>query len=417
MMETDKIVYFIVMVCWFASMIFCYKVTEILIEIKKGWFFHGVVAIGCLFVIHMVMYIGDLANLPPTMLAFFLVIWFCCEGSRWKRISVSVLICVAAFSYSTLVDSYLPAGSYWSSLLRLPFWFLVWMIMAKSPQIKNDQLSDTMWKLIFILTLTPLGIVLSIMLLQSPYYLTLRGAILSNIVLLIIAIASLVGILRMIPVLAGKEKLEEQNHLYEINRAYYESLEEQQIEIRILRHDMANHLQVLTSLEGEERDDYLRQLVRMPAIGKSVSFCENKVVNSVIHSKLRMIEEENIKFSADLFIPSELPFDAVDLCAVFANGLDNAIEDCDKVREQNRFIKMTAKTEKGLLALKITNAFAGNLETKHGLPTTTKKSKDHGFGLRSIREIVERYGGDMELTSETEQFSLFLYLPLNQDKE
>ena len=137
----------------------------------------------------------------------------------------------------------------------------------------------------------------------------------------------------------------------------------------------------------------------------------------MIHSKLRMIEEENIKFSADLFIPSELPFDAVDLCAVFANGLDNAIEACDKVREQNRFIKMTAKTEKGLLALKITNAFAGNLETKHGLPTTTKKSKDHGFGLRSIREIVERYGGDMELTSETGQFSLFLYLPLNQDKE
>ena len=90
----------------------------------------------------------------------------------------------------------------------------------------------------------------------------------------------------------------------------------------------------------------------------------------------------------DVYKRQELPFDAVDLCAVFANGLDNAIEACDKVREQNRFIKMTAKTEKGLLALKITNAFAGNLETKHGLPTTTKKSKDHGFGPVSYTHLL-----------------------------
>ncbi len=409
MMGMDILVFLFACLCLILNLFFCYQSIAVLIERKEGIVYQILLLIACLFVPQMIMHIGDLDNLPPTMFLFIGVIWFCCKGSPWKRVTVAVLVCVAAFSYSALIDNYLLTG-YLASAARILFWAVIWLVLRSQLPPKKYQMSDTMWKLIFLLTLTPLAIVLSIMLLQSSSYSqTQDGAATSNMVLLLIAILSLIGLFQVIPVLARKEKLEEENQLNQWNQAYYENLEKQQLEIRILRHDMVNHLQVLASLTGNARDTYLRDLISGPVLKKSVFFCENKILNGVINAKLSAIEKAKIPFTADIHV-AEIPVDDVDLCAVFANGLDNAIESCQKRAEKERFIKIQARAEKGIFVLRIVNA-AQVVDTKNGIPKTSKASAQyHGFGLRSMETIVQRYDGEMELTAEDGQFSLFLYL-------
>lgn len=85
---------------------------------------------------------------------------------------------------------------------------------------------------------------------------------------------------------------------------------------------------------------------------------------------------------------------------------------------QKRKISLQAKNEKGLFVMKIENTAKseGKISEKAApglLPQTTKKDRKlHGYGLKSIQEIVQRYGGSMEITKEEERFVLFLYIPV-----
>lgn len=243
-------------------------------------------------------------------------------------------------------------------------------------------------------------IVLSIVLLQSSFESTIKGAILSNIFLLALASAALFVLMQFIPVLARKEQMEEKMHMYEMNRAYYENLEKQQQEIRILRHDMANHLQVISRLDGEQQKEYIEKLTGSFAMGVQVKFCDNRVLNGVLNSKRSAAENGGIEFQVEAAVPEKLCVDGVDLCALIGNGLDNAIEACMKCPEGGRYVNAVIKAEKGILAVKIENPAAEGVHLVDGnLPATTKKaSQGHGFGLRSMKEIAQRYGGKLELS-------------------
>ena len=133
-----------------------------------------------------------------------------------------------------------------------------------------------------------------------------------------------------------------------------------------------------------------------------------------------------IQLAYTIDIQKELPFDPTDICALFANALDNAAEACRKAENEDKKITLESRVQKGLFCLKITNPVGGdaneikyhaskiNLTTRDGsAPATTKPDKaSHGLGLKSMREIVLRYQGEMELKSENGTAELFLYMPL-----
>lgn len=130
------------------------------------------------------------------------------------------------------------------------------------------------------------------------------------------------------------------------------------------------------------------------------------------------MRQKGIQFSAKASISEPLPFEKADICAVFANALDNAVESCLKLEQPLRKVHMDAKSGKGILAVNISNSCqsasaAAKPAAAGQLPKTTKKdSKNHGLGLRSIQTIVKKYGGNMEIRQEEEMFHLFLYLPM-----
>lgn len=410
-----------------------------------------VMFVGCYILSGTIIYIGDTFNIFAAVFLFMAVVLICCEGSFLKRITLGAMYASTILSFNVLRDNYFKPlfealeiflfpenrmlyNEYVienlsldfirsaSVLASFMFSLLLYVSTKKSMPNKDYTLSDSLWKLMLLLTLMPFSIVISLVtlsprdsypyLLASHYWLMPVG----YLPILFIAIFSFVGLLRCIIVLARQQKLEQQSMFTEINRKYYESMEQQHFEIRRLKHDLANHLQVLSALPESKRDAYLKALTENAAL-QSFSYCLDSTVNAVLTVKKSFMEQNKIRMDCSIDIPDELPFEKTDVCALYANALDNAAEACLKLPESERVIILKTKAQKGLFCLDVSNPIpvSSNDNLAGIIPPTSKPDKrNHGLGLQSIKEIVERYHGTLELGTENGVFTLFLYIPLSQ---
>lgn len=430
---------------------------------------------GCFLLDTIIIYIGDPDNILAVLPCFLSAVLLACEGSLWKKITVGTMYASTFFSFNALRDNFLRPfticliiGCFpdkyhihvyslseiypidYSLLIRFSHTQFIQIFSAVSNFLfaaflyagirkfapdKDYSLSDSLWRLLFLLTATPFGVVLSVVVLFN------KTELLTDInqslpakyaVLLAISLLSFVSLLWCIAVLAKQQKLEQRNLLSETNRKYYEAMEQQHFEIRRLKHDLANHMQILSALPAGQREAYLKKLAQIPAIMEPLAYCGDATVNAVLSVKKAAMDRCGIRMELSMDIPEELPFDKADVCALYANAADNAIEACLKLEEEKRTITIKGSARKGLFCLKVSNPVphaahdpkcpdlgaSGSqkqfnpLKSGHLPPTTKEDKANHGFGLKSIEEIVARYHGRMELNTEDGIFSLFLYIPL-----
>lgn len=393
-----------------------YMLVSCITQIRKEWWRRILLLAGCWILIYMIIYTGDLDNLPPTLLFFLFCVWNACCGSGLKRLTIGMMLASVMLALNALFDNSIVFFLYNTVGERYPYSFLFRALSVVSLYIgiyrhrpeRDFELSPPLWRLLLLLCMPPMGIVCSLILLNNDY----RNPkyMMMNTVLFLVAAMSFVGILWAMITLDRQRKLERESALAEHNKKYYEAMEQQQFEVRRIRHDLANHLQVLLSLPAEEKDSYIRKMIQNPAFEKVLSYSGDPTVNAVLTAKESRMRQQGISFYAKVDIPEELPFAKPDLCALFANALDNAIEACAAFDIGRRQIELNARSAKGILAVEIRNPFAGQFTD--GLPKTTKQdSANHGYGLRSIREIVKKYGGSMELRQEDGSFCLFCFMP------
>lgn len=387
----------------------CMRMISLLFEIDDSKLKKCALYIVSILLSGMVIFIGDLANLPPTLIAFIFVIHKCTKGSFWKKNTISLILCCCAFSFNAICDSFFLGQI---NMFRPIYWIILFLFIKKIIPDKTFDLSSAYWKILMLLTITPLGIVLSLVLLQSPSTLDYACSNIANVVLLSLSSLSFVGLLYTVSILIKQQKLEEDHLLYEINQTYYKNMEQQQYEIRRLRHDMANHLQTLASIPTEELKDYLGSLNNDIAFDNTITFCKDNTINAVLNNKLNRIKDLSIQFDYHILITNELPITKTDICALFSNFMDNAIEACEKIESGEKIISLDAKTGKGLLVIHVVNTFVPVSNLDIDLKTTKKDALNHGYGLKSIREIVTRYHGNYEIDCSNNKFSLFLYVPI-----
>jgi len=101
------------------------------------------------------------------------------------------------------------------------------------------------------------------------------------------------------------------------------------------------------------------------------------------------------------------------LYSLFNNAISNALEAVLKVRDpEKRVIGITVRRDGDGVSIDITNYFSSAVKIVDGLPVTTKEDKNrHGFGVRSMRYIVDQYHGTLSASTEGELFSLDIRLP------
>lgn len=415
----------------------------------------------CWLLLAMIIYLGDWANILPTVLFFLLVIRAVCEGSIWKKAAIGLMYSSTILSFNVLRDNFvLTTDVKWNhptacmiieGLLSLSVALCLYLAIGKYAPDREYHLSDSLWKLILLLNATPFGIVLSVVLLttteEERIWMEMPDGFkgYNILVLLLLSLLSFIGLFQAVIVLARQQQLEEQNMLAEVNQSYYAAMEEQHFAIRRLKHDLANHLAVAVTLPEAQREDYIKSLMEDSAFSRSLRYCADPVVNAVLTVKEEQMSRYGIRLEARIDIPKELPFEKTDICALFSNALDNAGEACRRLPEAQRDVRVKSRARKGLFCLEVTNPVEvvenrqspqtgtaricddnggahvfvedrveGRWERgKDRLPPTTKADKEnHGFGLRSMKEIAERNHGAMEIRAEGGRFEVFLYMPL-----
>lgn len=414
--------------------VFVYLALSCLIRIKEKRWCKVFLFLSCWQASFMIIYIGDMFNLSLSMVIFLAALWITCEGTGSKKLTLGLMFSSTIYAFNGFWDNgvgfimhhYGKDDFYRNMYLpgRLIFAVFLYLTIRSLKVEKDFELSRPLWRLMLLLTLSPLGIMISVILFSSPYV-NLASIVLADSILFLIVMLSFAGLLRALIVLERQQRLERENLLADQNQRYYEAMEQQQFEIRRMRHDLSNHLQALLALPGQERDDYIKGMLDNPALGQILTWCGDSTINAVLTTKQGLMRQKGVRFLPKVDIKEELPFEKADICAIFANALDNAVEGCMELEESLREIHLDARTGKGILAVNIQNACKstesnGSKERSAGrdmLPGTTKKdAQNHGFGLRSIQETVKKYGGSMEIERKEETFNLFLYLPIPEVK-
>ena len=196
--------------------------------------------------------------------------------------------------------------------------------------------------------------------------------------------------------------IEKENYLVKLkneelkfNKKNYENIISHMNEIRKIKHDM-NHM-LLSLLDDCEKKDYesLNNHIhnQLHTINKTQTVdTGNASLNLILSSQLSKIKDKNIEFIASQF-DDDIPIDKVDFYVLLGNLLDNAIENCTS--KSIKKIILDIYKESNDFVIDIKNTSINNPLVDNPYFNTTKEERGHGFGMRSIMNIVNKYHGEI----------------------
>lgn len=180
-------------------------------------------------------------------------------------------------------------------------------------------------------------------------------------------------------------------------------------------HDLKHHIIALRAEEDmEKRNQYLDKMEEEIINYEAQNKTGNKVLDTLLTSKSMDCQQHDISFTC-VADGAVLDFmDVMDICSIFGNALDNAIE-CEKqiADREKRMIHLSAHAKRKFLIIKIENYYEGTLEFEKDLPVTTKSEREfHGYGLKSLKYTVHKYHGEVDITAVNNWFCLKILIPL-----
>lgn len=208
-----------------------------------------------------------------------------------------------------------------------------------------------------------------------------------------------------------REALKMQEYQNSVNLEYYKNVEQNSVEARKIRHDLANMVQTAceimengTDSDKESAKKMLSQLKAEVADIKIERFCQNTLVNAIASNKAAECRKNEIDFDFDLRVPETLDIEEIDICKAYVNIFDNAIN-AAKAIDGKRYVKIKSFTDEsdGMLYITGENNVAPDYEDK-------KKSRtgEHGYGLRILRDTAEKYGGRLVTDDKGDAFTVVM---------
>ena len=198
---------------------------------------------------------------------------------------------------------------------------------------------------------------------------------------------------------------------------YIGQYKRQQVETKAFRHDVKNHLAMTKMMLDDGHVDEAREHIN-DMLGKVSSFSPkyvtgDEMLDIIIFMKADRMNELNIRFDLDGVADGGLGIKPMDMCSIFANALDNAIEAASAC--ESPFVSFSIKRTDKFFVIKITNSASKKVDVGKLLSTsgyTSKKDKDHhGFGLMNVRRAVEDCNGMLKASSDDTSFTLSIMMP------
>lgn len=192
---------------------------------------------------------------------------------------------------------------------------------------------------------------------------------------------------------------------------YLENVEDRYQRTRELWHDLKNHITLLEMLLEEEKYTQLKDYLRIFAADvDSLTLpvkSGNLVVDALLADKMAQAGKKDISFRLSLCNLTDIPLKPNEICGIFGNLLDNALEACNQVSGK-RYIVIECEEKEYYYYIRIRNTADGFC---HSAKTDRRNRVGHGLGLRSVERIVHGCGGELAVEKTENQFIVAVQVP------
>lgn len=239
-------------------------------------------------------------------------------------------------------------------------------------------------------------------------------------------LASSIVIILLFLKIIKENKMKSQNELIknklDMQYAYYLSIQESHMKVKKLYHDINNHICCIDNLKNNnsEINEYVKNLKDEIKEFKVIYNTGNMILDIIINENSERCIKKGIKFICDINFSKVNFIKPIDVSSIFANILDNAIEACDKIYDENidKYIRIKGTISKSYFVLKCENSKVNNIRVNKNRLLTDKMDKFmHGIGIQSIKSSLQKYNGELLFEEDKERFTLNIYIPLNQNTD
>lgn len=374
----------------------------------------------------LVIFPKDMTNIFSALLLFALVNFTLYKGKWLVKLSMILIFLPIAASVNLL---YIDIGGFVfmqfftekdqtataifstvTFVVQPVFWRTFYRFFSPSLKKIQNIFTDKAWGIVDVISLASFSALFSCIYLapeHRTYFIwpCIAACLITNI-----------GSVRLAAYLADGLHADLERKNLQLQKNYYEELEHNQNQIRQFRHDMNNHLSIVGSLLDEgslsEAKEYFSSISGYMQTANR-KFCQNSVVNAVINAKYQMITNASIDAFLNIDIDKMMFIDDVSLCTIFANTLDNAIEACRKIEEPaKRKLELRCRyTENGYFSFELGNSKVNEINEKKGRFLSDKEDQSaHGIGIFSVKEIVDKYDGTLDISYNKEWFQVVILI-------
>lgn len=197
-------------------------------------------------------------------------------------------------------------------------------------------------------------------------------------------------------------------------QAKQQKLSKETIDVMNLKfHDMKNQIQTLKHVNQVEKDYAVSELEDSIDIYTNIARTNNEAIDIVITQKSLLCSSKRIRFTYIIDGKSLSFLSTSDITSLYGNIIDNAIEAVEREKDDFRLIKLRTYKQGGLILIQEENYCHNSLSFDNNqLPISTKNdSINHGYGLKSIKYIVDKYEGQLTTTLKDDVFTLLAAIP------
>lgn len=198
----------------------------------------------------------------------------------------------------------------------------------------------------------------------------------------------------------------EQNLKMELR--HFDEMAVAQRQLKKFKHDFKNYVIGLGAYIDQNNvpgaSEYLDSMKEKFAPGNTIIETGNPALDAMLSTKKAVADSKNIDFNTRIQIPENLNINSADLCVIFGNALDNAIEACERTKRADAVIDLDITYNANVLYCKIINTSPLPEENKRKTSKTDKFN--HGFGLENIKTALSKYRSEPAITHFGDKFTL-----------
>ncbi len=246
--------------------------------------------------------------------------------------------------------------------------------------------------------------------LQFNYDSAPKLTILSNILLLVV----IIQIIKDSKIKADNKIIKEK---LELQYNYYLNIQESQMKVKKLYHDINNHMICIKNVYNQNKqvDKYIENIDEEINDFQNTFNTRNMILDIILNEKKDLCEKNKIDLFCDINFERCNFIEMIDVCSIFSNIIDNAIEACINIDNKSipRYINIRGTIIKSYYVIKCENIKSNEVKIKSNKIFTSKKDKFlHGMGLESVKSSLKKYDGEFEINNIGNKFIIKIYIPL-----